>query len=341
MQEMRKKLIRLIAGIILAVYAFYRRDTVLSIAAVLFFAGVMVLLLAPVCTRMEKRGIPSSVSSLLSVLLLVFIVLLLLSVFIPYLAVRTASILRRCAPAVHAFAAEAEQILQRLGIDFLQSKRMTGILEGIVPDAAQRVTSFFARVGMTVAEQAGRFCFSLVISYYVLCERKNIGKALLLCVPLHFRTRLIRMLRSCSNAMLGYISGLFKCCAFIGSATYAGLVCIGVPDALLLSVFMGVFECLPYAGPVLAAVPILMSAATLGVKKALLSLGLVCVVQMIEGNIVGPYFSSSSTDIHPLIVIVSIFICGSFFGFWGILLAVPAAAAARCVSWTIKQWSAE
>ena len=304
---------------------------------VMLYSITTVLILSPFCTRIEKRGISPSFAAFYSIAILILIVLLLLSVFIPYLAARTVAIIRRTTSAAYALAAKADRILNPFGFSLIQNQRLTGIIEEIAPDIAQRITSVFARSGIAAAEHAGRLGFSLVISYYILCERKSAGKLLLLCGPLHDRTPLLHMLYGCRNAVLGYLTGLIKTCIFIGAATYIGLVCIGVPDAPLLAVFMGVFELFPYAGPVLASIPILISAASLGWERALLSLGLTILVQLLEGNIVSPYFSASSTDIHPLAVVISIFVGGSFFGFWGILLAVPAVVIGRCIFWAIKQ----
>lgn len=325
------------SGILIASYAFHERETIISICTIILLAGVIVLLLAPACTRMEKAGVSSLMAALISVFMLILTVALPLSFLIPYLTSRTMSIFKRGVPAAYTLAGEAEKVFSRLGMGFALSQRMTEVLSRAIPEAARRITAFFARSGIAAAEHTGRFCFSLVIAYYALCERMNIGKTLLLCVPLHWRTGFLHALHGCRNAVLGYVSALIRTSAFVGAATYIGLVCVGIPDALLLAVFMGLFEFLPYAGPVLASIPILLSAASLGWEKALISLCLVIGVQLIEGNIISPYFSSSSTDIHPLTVIISVFIGGSFFGFWGILFAVPAVVTMRCIAWTIKR----
>ena len=136
---------------------------------------------------------------------------------------------------------------------------------------------------------------------------------------------------------MGYLSGMLKTSAFVGVATYLGLLLLGVPDALLLALFMGIFEVLPYVGPVLAAIPILLSSLPQGLNQTLLALVLVVLVQQIEGNFISPYFTASSTSIHPLAALVSVFVLGSLMGIWGILLAVPLVAALRSMLWSIRQ----
>ena len=144
-------------------------------------------------------------------------------------------------------------------------------------------------------------------------------------------------IKSCKLALLGYISGVLKTSAFVTAATFLSLTVLGVRDALLLSLFMGVFEVLPYIGPVLAAVPIVLAALGQSWQQALFALGLVVLVQQIEGNFVSPHFAASSTSIHPMLALSSVFILGSLFGLWGIMLAIPAVVTARSLLWSLRR----
>ena len=144
-------------------------------------------------------------------------------------------------------------------------------------------------------------------------------------------------MQGCGNAVMGYLCGVLKTSAFVGGATFLGLMLLGVRDALLLGLFMGVFELLPYVGPILASIPILLSTLPQGLYPSLLALALVIAVQQVEGSFVSPYFTASSTSIDPLTAVVSVFVLGSLFGLWGILLAVPLAVTARSLLWSIKQ----
>ena len=207
----------------------------------------------------------------------------------------------------------------------------------MIASAVSGVTAFAARGGMAFAAQTGRILFALVLSYYLLCERKRLGGHLLLFVPPAWRPAVLSALMGCRNAAMGYLSGMLKTSAFVGAATYLGLLLLGVPDALLLALFMGIFEVLPYVGPVLAAIPILLSSLPQGLNQTLLALVLVVLVQQIEGNFISPYFTASSTSIHPLAALVSVFVLGSLMGIWGILLAVPLVAALRSMLWSIRQ----
>ena len=85
------------------------------------------------------------------------------------------------------------------------------------------------------------------------------------------------------------------------------------------------------------SIPILLSGLLDGGRTALLTLALLVVVQQIEGNFVSPYFTASSTSVHPLAAILAVFISGSLFGIWGILAAVPMLVLMQSIYWSLKQ----
>ncbi|MGN0775142.1 MAG: AI-2E family transporter [Candidatus Ventricola sp.] len=329
----RKMLAYGLGTLVLLLALYRRRSEVMSIAAVFAMAGAFTLLLAPVCRALERRGVCTHLAAGAAAGGLLLLALLIVSAFVPYLVTHSVDLIRRNAPALSALMQRIGEALERAGLHSV-SGQGTG---DMIASAAAGVTAFAARAGMSFAAQTGRILFALVLSYYLLCERKRIGGHLLLCVPPAWRTAVLSALQGCRNAAMGYLSGMLKTSAFVGLATYLGLVLLGVQDALLLALFMAIFEVLPYIGPVLAAIPILLSSLPQGMHQTLLALVMVVLVQQVEGNFISPYFTASGTSIHPLAALVSVFVLGSLMGIWGILLAVPLAAALRSILWSLQQ----
>lgn len=315
----------------LALIAYKKREALFQVAAVFLLAAAFALMLLPLEKRLERRGMSAGTAALLSVLALLFAVLLLVSAFIPYLVSHTLGLVRGVTPTLGAVLERGGALLSQLGV------RDAGALPELLTGWASRLTSMLARGSVALAAQAGQIAFALVIAYYLLSERRTISNHLLLLLPIGWRAPFLRAARGCANAVLGYLSGLFKTSLFVGAATLAGLLLLGVRDAPLLALFMAVLEVLPYLGPVLASVPILLAALSQGTTRAMLALGLVVLVQQVEGNFVSPYFTAASTSISPLAALTSVFALGSLFGVWGILLAVPLLVTARSVFWSVRQ----
>ena len=86
--------------------------------------------------------------------------------------------------------------------------------------------------------------------------------------------------------------------------------------------------------------PILLVTLPQGPGRAMMALVVVVLVQQVEGHFVSPHFTASGTSLHPLAALVSVFVLGSLFGLWGILLAIPVVVTLRSAIWSARQMTA-
>lgn len=303
-----------------------------SIIMVFGVAVVFSLLISPICIYMERKMMPECAAAC-SIGLFCIVALVVLCAFVPYLIGQLQELIHYMMPIAHRILADTHNLPVSQALRDLPWNNVGGI----AVEAVGKLTASMAKSGAAIAAQTGRIVFALVLSYYFLYERKRICAHLLLCIPTARRVSVIYALRGCGNAVFGYISGVLKTCVFIGGSMYIGLLILGIPQALLLSLIMGVFELLPYVGPVFASVPVFLSALSLGGQKSLMVLILILIVQFLEGNFVSPYFTAASTSLHPALALISVYVGGSFFGLWGILLAIPVIVAVRSIIWSAKQ----
>ncbi len=101
--------------------------------------------------------------------------------------------------------------------------------------------------------------------------------------------------------------------------------------AVLLSITAGVLELLPIIGPIIAAVPAVLLAATAGLEPVIAALVLYTLVQQVENNLLVPKIQGSAIEMHPALVMFAIIIGGALGGLLGAILALPVAAAIRDV----------
>ena len=101
--------------------------------------------------------------------------------------------------------------------------------------------------------------------------------------------------------------------------------------AILLSVTAGILELVPIIGPIVAAVPAVLLAATAGLEAVIAALVLYTLVQQVENNLLVPKIQGDAVELHPAAVIFSIIVGGALAGLLGAILALPIAAALRDV----------
>jgi len=114
----------------------------------------------------------------------------------------------------------------------------------------------------------------------------------------------------------------------IGGLTYIGLTILGVPIAFGLALFAGLAGFLPYLGPIIGAVPMVLVAAGESFNLALWVVGLYAIIQFTESYLLTPLIQARAVSLPPAVVILNQLVLGALFGILGLALATPLAAAA-------------
>ena len=117
-------------------------------------------------------------------------------------------------------------------------------------------------------------------------------------------------------------------CFIVGVACYIGVAIMGVNNALLISVIVGVTNFIPYFGPIIGAIPgvvLIFFDGKNGTNPTmtLVFIIFILVLQQLDGNVLGPRIQGKSVGISSFWVLISVVVFGEFFGVWGMLLSAP------------------
>lgn len=143
--------------------------------------------------------------------------------------------------------------------------------------------------------------------------------------------RIGELLEKMSEMISKYISGQAIECLFVGTCTAIGYGIVGVPFALLIGIFAGITNMIPYIGPYIGLLPALILALSNSVRQTILVIIVCVVVQQIDGNLIYPNVIGKSLDIHPLTIIIILLVAGNLAGLLGMLLAVPVYAVIKVI----------
>lgn len=109
----------------------------------------------------------------------------------------------------------------------------------------------------------------------------------------------------------------------VGILVWVGLTVLGVPSALALALIAFVLEFIPFAGPVLSAIPAILIALMHSPELALWVVGLYIIVQQIEGNVVYPLVQQWAVHVPAVVLLFSLIGFGMLFGIIGVIFAAP------------------
>ncbi|WP_042146095.1 AI-2E family transporter [Paucisalibacillus sp. EB02] len=170
-----------------------------------------------------------------------------------------------------------------------------------------------------------------VLVFYFLKDYKKINYYIKRKLPRKYRDSVSNLVHAIDEGLGGYIRGQLLVCLFVAITSYLIYQFLGLKYALLLAIFMGLMNFIPYFGPIIGAIPAVLIALTISGKMVLFVLIGVFVIQLIESNLLSPYIVGKSIKIHPVAIIFVLLLGGKLFGVLGMVLAVPTFTILRVV----------
>ena len=146
---------------------------------------------------------------------------------------------------------------------------------------------------------------------------------MLFLMPENIRTPAFYMFKNINRQLRDYIMGEFMIILLVSALMALALALFGFEYWLILGIIMGILNIIPYIGPVLGSVPILLIAAISGWDRFWLALILIVVVQQIDNLVIQPHIIANSVKIHPVIVLVCVIAGNSIGNLIGMVLAIP------------------
>jgi len=169
------------------------------------------------------------------------------------------------------------------------------------------------------------------VTFYILMDVDKYKRAFMAVIP-HDRKEEFSELLHELDLMLGrYIRGQIIVCIVIGASVTLALVLMKIQYAVLIGVFAGFMEIIPYIGVVIGMVPAIVIALFKGPLFALFVLVVLYLIHWSEGHVIVPNVMGQSVGLPPLVVIVALIIGAETMGILGMFLAVPIASVLRVI----------
>lgn len=164
----------------------------------------------------------------------------------------------------------------------------------------------------------------LVITFYLILEEQAMRRFLEEIVPPKYLQTVLSVLDTIQNKMGRWLRGQLVLSLVVFTLTFIGLSLMGVKNALVLALFAGIMEFIPYIGSTIGAIPAVFFGFTQSTYIGLAVIALYIVIQQLENNIIVPKVMQKAVGLNPIVVIVVMLIGAKVAGIVGVLLAVPA-----------------
>jgi predicted PurR-regulated permease PerM len=316
-----------------------------AIAAIVFFVllwflgnvllpflvgGALAYFLDPIADRLERAGLSRVAATTVISLVAVMLVILLVLAVIPTL-VNQLTALINAAPDI--------------------AKRLQGFLLERFPDLADSTSTIrqtLAEIGAAIQARGAELANGLlssalgvisaivfivvvpVVAFYLLLDWDKMLGRIDGMLPLDHAPTIRRLAREVDAVLAGFVRGQVSVCLALGSFYAVALMVAGLQFGLIVGAIAGAITFIPYVGSIIGG--------TLAVGLALfqfwgdwVQIGIIAAIfgfgQFIEGNVLTPKLVGKSVGLHPVWLLFALSAFGSLFGFAGLLIAVPVAAA--------------
>ena len=301
-----------------------------------FVAGMaLAYLLDPLVRQLQRIGLGRAVASIVVVLVFVCLIAVVLILLLPVLAEQ-----------VSDFVARVPQYVERLRQ--LVNEASQGKLGKYIGDKLPEAQNSAGTVAATAAGWAGALLGSLwsggqalvsvlslvvitpIVAFYLLLDWPRMLETVDSWTPVPHRETVRGLARDMDRAIAGFVRGQAIVCTILGTFYAIALMSIGVHFGLLIGLTAGILGFAPYVGTItgfLLAVGVATAQLWPDWTMPAMAAGIFLIGQFVEGNILQPQLVGKEIGLHPVWLMFSLIAFAYLFGFVGLLVAVPVAAA--------------
>ena len=298
-----------------------------------FLAFILAYLLNPLVVALERHQISRKKSILIVFSLIIVVMVTIIFLILPTLYNELSKLAVILPSAIQLFTERVDGFREQFRATGLPSRvalvldQHLGQGEVIIADRLNLFLDSLPKVLST----ATLYILSPVIAIYFLADWKGLGVHFLRIIPQRWRMEWQRLWQDINHVIRQFVRGDVVVAVVVGVLIGIGVKLVGMEYALLIGLICGIFDLIPYFGPVIGAVPAVLLALTKSPEMAVKVVLIILIVQQLEGNIISPKLMGDSVGLHPLWVVFALLAGGELAGFWGMFLAVPLAAVIRVV----------
>jgi predicted PurR-regulated permease PerM len=320
-------LLTIILALFIGALVFFPR-----VVITFFFAFFLAFLIEPLVKWFQSKG-AGRLSAVITVFFLSFIFGVVLAVsFFPGLV----DDLNQALTKLPTYVKELQNWLTRLNKEYKRFTLPQNVRE-VVDEALYRgeesLRQFLLRLASLLLSFVSQVLFFFLVPVLAFYFSKDMEK--LKEVVFTWSRRLFSEEQEVIVQVIAVVTGYLRAQALssllVGLLLTLGLLFLKVDLAILIGVLAGIFNIIPYFGPVFGALPAVLLAAQTSLWRGAYVILLFFIVNQIESIVIIPRLIGGRVGLHPLLVIFMILIGGELFGFGGIVFAVPVGAVLQVI----------
>ncbi len=292
--------------------------------------GAIAYFLDPVADRLERSGLSRALATTVITICSVLVFVIMILAVVPTLVAQAASLIDTLPQLVRDLQA-------------FVNARFPSLLQpdGVVHDALKSAGEFLQTKGPEIFQGALSSASSLlnvvmllvivpVVAFYMLLDWDNMIAEVDSLLPRDHQPTVRLLAKQVDVTLASFVRGMGTVCLILGTYYAVALMIVGLQFGLVVGFIAGLVTFIPYLGALIGGV-LAIGLALFQFWGDWLSIclvaGIFAIGQMIEGNVLTPKLVGKSVGLHPVWLLLALSVFGALFGFIGMLVAVPVAAA--------------
>jgi predicted PurR-regulated permease PerM len=331
---------------LLAVVAFIWIFT--KVVIYLLISAVLALLCRPIVKalsklRIGKYDLPDAVVSFVSIVSVIGFFTLIFSLFLPVLIKEIKFLSTLNFTDVFTDIISQFPRIKELLLNFGTERELTSAITMQVNDSLnfRNISSLLNGIVSTTGSMLGGSLAVLFITFFLLKDNKMLFKSILLVTPTSFEQEMKDILRNTQSLLSKYFIGLSIDVLIVSLVVTGCMWMLGIKNAVLIGVFTGLMNIIPYMGPLISMVFAMLLGVTgcieyghlREISDVITKIFFVLLgVNLVDGILIQPYIFSNSVKAHPLEIFLVILMASSVAGIWGMVIAIPTYTLIRIVA---------
>ncbi|MBD2465496.1 AI-2E family transporter [Oscillatoria sp. FACHB-1407] len=307
-------------ALIISIYILWRIHQVLLLA---FTAVILATVINQLVKRLEQKGLHRGFGIAVSITTLLVVFAVLFALIIPPFFDQLPQLISAVPQGLDQLRVWIERLSDQIPGQLGDG---TGILTRLtqqLPDFINQLFGNFYSLFTNSVEIILSLLLVLIVTIMLLASPNAYRRVFLLIFPKFYRQRVNNILLKCEVALTGWLIGILFNMTVIAVFSGLGLWLLGVPLPLANASLAGLLTFIPNLGPTLSVIPPAALALLESPWKALAVIGLYVLIQQVESNILTPLVMRHQVSLLPAITLLSQLAFSIFFGFMGLLLALP------------------
>ena len=208
---------------------------------------------------------------------------------------------------------DIQQTIQQLNLSYVD------ILQNILNSVTNSVGSVLSALVSTVLI----IIMTPVFLIYFLLDGHKFLPMLERTILKRDKLNISGLLTNLNTTISRYISGVSIDAVIIGCLAFIGYSMIGLRYALVFAIFSGLANLIPYVGPSIGLIPMIISNLFTDPHKMIIAVIYMLIIQQVDGNILYPRIVGGVMKVHPITILVLLLLSSNIYGVIGMIVAVP------------------